>query len=94
MGDMETEVATFYRHAGLLLERGGHQPMHKTFNSTFVLCMRCTGIKMEQRPSFIVNLIYIILLSALMLAKILRMSLEGTAVTLPSNLTAAYLFEC
>lgn len=48
--DTVTEVATFCSQTGLLIEGGGHQSTHKTFNPKFVLPpIRCTGIKMEQR---------------------------------------------
>jgi hypothetical protein len=44
---METEVATCCSQAGLLEERGWHQPTHKNFDPEFVLPTRCVGIKME-----------------------------------------------
>lgn len=48
-GDIETEVAASCSLVGLLVERGGHQPIHKIFNPKLVLPTRYTGIKMEQR---------------------------------------------
>lgn len=39
-GDMEPEVITSCSQVGLLVERGGHQPTHKTFDPKFVLPTR------------------------------------------------------
>ena len=55
-GDMKTEVATPCRHAGLPLERGGINLCTKPYIPKYVLPTRYAGIKMEQRPSFILNL--------------------------------------
>jgi hypothetical protein len=46
-GNIESEMATSWTQAGLLVEGGGHQPIHKNFNPTFLEPTRCAGINME-----------------------------------------------
>jgi hypothetical protein len=43
IGDMEPEEATSCRQAGMPAELKEHQPIHKTFNSQFILSTRNSG---------------------------------------------------